>query len=101
MPTYLIERVIPDAGQLTPEDLAAISRKSCGVLAQLGPEIRWVQSYVTGDRITCVYVAPNEALVREHARLGGFPADRVEEVRAIIGPATADATAEVAVPAVG
>jgi hypothetical protein len=92
MPKFLIEREIPGAGQLTPDDLSAISRKSCTVLQQLGPDVQWVQSYVTGDRITCVYIAPSAELVREHARLGGFPADRVAEVRAVIDPTTAEAS---------
>ncbi len=91
MPRFLIERHIPDAGTLTPETLAAISRTSCDVLRALGPEIQWVQSYVTDDRITCVYIAPSAELVREHARRGGFPADRVDEVRTIIDPTTAEA----------
>ncbi len=93
MPKYLIERNIPGAGKLSAEELAAISQKSCGVLHGLGPQIQWVQSYVTGDRITCVYIAPNEAMVREHARQGGFPADSVSEIRTIIDPTTAEATA--------
>ena len=91
MPRYLIEREIPDAGRLTPQELAAVAQKSCGVLRELGPDVQWVQSYVTGDRITCVYLAPNAELVREHARRGGFPANRVEEVVAIIDPTTAEA----------
>lgn len=93
MPKYLIEREIPGAGDLTGEQLAAISQKSCGVLQQMGPAVQWVQSYVTGDKITCVYIAPSEALVREHARQGGFPADRVQEIRAVIDPTTAEAGA--------
>jgi len=91
MPKYLIEREIPGAGALTPQELAAISQKSCGVLHAMGPQVQWVQSYVTGDKITCVYIAPNEALVREHARQGGFPADRVQEIKAVIDPTTAEA----------
>ncbi len=90
MPKYLIERNIPGAGNFSTEQLVAISQKSCGVLSDLGPQIQWVQSYVTGDKITCVYIAPNEAIVREHARLGGFPADAVLEVRAIIDPTTSE-----------
>lgn len=90
MPKYLIEREIPGAGALSPQELTAISQKSCGVLEQLGPQIQWVQSYVTGDKITCIYIAPNEELVREHARQGGFPANRVEEIRVIIDPTTAE-----------
>lgn len=91
MPKYLIEREIPGAGQLSAEELQAISQKSCGVLRNLGPQIQWVQSYVTDDKITCVYIAPDAETVREHARQGGFPADRVLEVRAIIDPTSAEA----------
>jgi cell division inhibitor SulA len=90
MPKYLIEREIPGAGKLSSDQLKAISEKSCGVLQELGPQIQWVQSYVTGDKITCVYIAPNADLVREHARKGGFPANRVEEIRTIIDPTTAE-----------
>lgn len=90
MPQYLIERNIPGAGKLSPDDLKAISQKSCGVLNELGPTIQWVQSYVTGDQIHCIYRAPNEAMVREHARMGGFPADRVSEIVTIIDPTTAE-----------
>jgi hypothetical protein len=89
MPKYLIEREIPGAGKLTPQDLQAISQKSCSVLQNLGPQIEWLHSYVTGDKIYCVYTAPNEELIREHARQGGFPANRVSEVKTIISPATA------------
>ena len=95
MPKFLIERNIPGAGALTADELAAISRKSCGVLESLGPQIQWVQSYVTGDRITCVYIAPDAELVREHARAGGFPADRVDEITTIIDPTTAEAPSAV------
>ncbi len=91
MPKFLIERNIPGAGDLTPEQLQGISQTSCGVLRQLGPEIQWVQSFVTADKITCVYIAPNEALVREHASLGGFPADAVLQVKTIIDPTTSEA----------
>ena len=90
MPKFVIERQIPGAGQFTPGDLKAISQKSCGVLSSLGPQIQWIQSYVTGDRIYCVYQAPNEELVRRHAELGGFPANRVERVLTVIDPATAE-----------
>ncbi|MEO5825994.1 MAG: DUF4242 domain-containing protein [Gemmatimonadales bacterium] len=90
MPKYLIEREIPDAAALSPTELQLISRRSCAVLAQLGPSIQWVQSYVTEDKITCVYVAPNAELIRQHASLGGFPADRVLEVATIIDPTTAE-----------
>lgn len=93
MPKFLIEREIPNAGALSPSDLTAISQKSCGVLQQLGPSIQWVQSYVTEDKITCIYIAPNADIIREHARLGGFPADRVLEVATIIDPTTAEASA--------
>ena len=90
MPKYLIEREIPNAGALSPDELRAISQKSCGVLSHLGPSIQWVHSYVTEDKITCVYIAPNAEMVREHARLGGFPADRVLEVATIIDPTTSE-----------
>ena len=91
MPKFLIERNIPGAGDLTPEQLQGISQTSCGVLRQLGPQIQWVQSYVTADKITCVYIAPNAELVREHASLGGFPADAVLEIKTIIDPTTSEA----------
>jgi hypothetical protein len=90
MPRFLIEREIPDAGALSPAELRGIAEKSCAVLRDLGPAIQWVQSYVTEDKITCVYLAPNAELVREHARRGGFPADRVLEVAAVIDPTTAE-----------
>ncbi len=90
MPQYLIERNIPGAGKLTRTDLQAISQKSCGVLHELGPDIQWVHSYVTDEQIHCIYRAPNEAMVREHARRGGFPADRVSEIKAMIDPTTAE-----------
>jgi hypothetical protein len=91
MPKFVIERNIPGAGKLTPAELQAISATSCGVLRDLGPAIQWVHSYVTDDRIYCVYNAPNEAMVREHARQGGFPADQVSQVRRVIDPITAEA----------
>jgi cell division inhibitor SulA len=90
MPKYVIERQIPDAGKLSGEELQAISQKSCAVLSNLGPKIQWVESYVMDDRVYCVYIAPNEDLIREHARQGGFPANRISEVRAIIDPTTAE-----------
>ena len=90
MPKYVIEREIPGAGNLTTAELQGISAKSCGVLQDLGPSIQWVQSYVTDDKIYCVYIAANEALVREHARQGGFPANKVSEVRTTIDPTTAE-----------
>lgn len=91
MPKYVIEREIPGAGKLTPDQLRGISQKSCSVLKNLGPQIQWVESYVTDDKVYCVYIAPNEAMVREHAKQGGFPANRVSEVRRIIDPTTAEA----------
>jgi cell division inhibitor SulA len=90
MPKYLIERDIPNAAALSALDLQGIAQRSCAVLHQLGPSIQWVQSFVTEDKITCVYIAPNAELVREHARRGGFPADRVLEVSTIIDPTTAE-----------
>ena len=90
MKTYLIEREIPGAGKLTAEELKAISQKSCSVLKEMGPKIQWVQSYVTGNRVTCVYKAESEELIREHAKKGGFPANTVTEVANIISPATAN-----------
>ena len=89
MPQFVIERTIPGAGSLTAEQLKAVSQTSCGVLKQLGPAIQWEHSYVTDDKIYCVYSAPNAEMIREHARLGGFPAESVQEVRTIISPATA------------
>jgi hypothetical protein len=90
MPKFVIERDIPGAGQLTPQDLKAISQKSCGVLNSMGPSIQWVHSYVTDDRLYCIYQAPDAATVRRHAELGGFPANRVSQVRTVIEPATAE-----------
>ncbi|HZX57499.1 MAG TPA: DUF4242 domain-containing protein [Mucilaginibacter sp.] len=90
MPKYVIEREIPGAGDLTADQLKGISQTSCGVLNKLGPSIQWVHSYVTGDKIYCVYIAPNEGMVREHASMGGFPANRVSEVVEIIDPTTAE-----------
>jgi hypothetical protein len=90
MPKFVIERDIPGAGKLTPAELKAVSQKSCGVLSELGPAIQWVQSYVTDDRVYCIYLAPNEELVRKHAALGGFPANKISRVRAVIDPATSE-----------
>jgi hypothetical protein len=90
MPKYVIERELPGAGKLTAEQLQGISQTSCKVLSDLGPSIQWVQSYVTNDKIYCIYIAANEAIVREHAKLGGFPANKVSEVSEIIDPATAE-----------
>jgi hypothetical protein len=90
MPKFVIERELPGAGNLSPQDLKSISQKSCGVLSKLGPQIQWVQSYVTDDKIFCVYIAPNAEMVREHARQGGFPANSVVEVKREIDPTTAE-----------
>ncbi|HEY6170441.1 MAG TPA: DUF4242 domain-containing protein [Verrucomicrobiae bacterium] len=89
MPKFVIEREIPGAGKLTPDQLQGVAQKSCSVLNKLGSQIQWLESYVTDDKIYCVYIAPNEEMVREHAKLGGFPANRISQVRAIIDPATA------------
>ena len=91
MPKYVIEREIPNAGKLSAEELQAISQQSCSVLNQLGPSIQWVQSYVTDDKIYCVYIAPDAETVREHAQQGGFPANRISEIRSVIDPTTAEA----------
>jgi hypothetical protein len=90
MPKFLIEREIPGAGDLSAQELQAISQKSCGVLREMGPQIQWVESYVTGDKVYCVYIAPDEAAVREHAARGGFPANHVSEIRRMIDPTTAE-----------
>ena len=90
MPKYVIEREIPGAGKLSARELQAISQKSCGVLREMGPQIQWVQSYVTDDKVYCVYVAPNEDAVRKHAQQGGFPANRISRVRTVIDPTTAE-----------
>ena len=90
MPKYLIERDIPGAGKLSADELNAISQKSCKVLGGMGPRIQWVESYVTEDKVYCVYIAPDEAMVRQHAQQGGFPANRVSEIKAIIDPTTAE-----------
>ena len=90
MPKFVIEREIPGAGKLGPAELQAISQKSCSVLSDMGPSIQWVQSYVTDDKVYCIYNAPDEAAVRRHAELGGFPANNVARVRSIIDPVTAE-----------
>jgi hypothetical protein len=90
MPKFLIEREIPGAGDLSTQELQAISQKSCGVLQNMGPQIQWVESYVTGDKVYCVYIAPDEEMVREHAKQGGFPANRVSEIKSVIDPTTAE-----------
>lgn len=90
MPKYVIERELPGAGKLSAQQLQAVSQTSCGVLRKLGPEIQWVHSYVTQDKIYCIYIAPNEALIREHATQGGFPANRISEITSTIDPTTAE-----------
>jgi hypothetical protein len=90
MPKYVIEREIPQAGKLSQEQIKAISQTSCGVLQKLGPQIQWVESFVTDDKIYCVYISPNEEMIREHARQGGFPANKVSAVRSVIGPTSAE-----------
>jgi len=90
MPKYVIEREFPGAGSLSPQQLQSLSEKSCSVLRILGPQIQWVHSYVTGDKIYCVYIAPNEQLIREHARQGGFPVAKVSEVKTVIDPTTSE-----------
>ncbi len=92
MPKYVIEREIPGAGNLTPAELTSVSEKSREVLRQLGTQIQWVHSYVTGDKLYCIYIAPTEELIREHARLGKFPANRISQVTALIDPTTAEGT---------
>ncbi|HKR00597.1 MAG TPA: DUF4242 domain-containing protein [Pyrinomonadaceae bacterium] len=90
MPKYVIEREIPGAGNLSEQELQSISQKSCGVLQNMGPQIQWVQSYVTGDKVYCIYIAPNAEMVREHAAQGGFPANSVSEIKSVIDPTTAE-----------
>jgi hypothetical protein len=91
MPKYIIEREIPGAGSLTAQDLQGISQKSCGILSDMGPKIQWVESYVTDDKVYCVYIAPDVATVKEHAEQGGFPANRISEIKIMIDPTTAEA----------
>jgi hypothetical protein len=90
MPKYVIEREIPGAGNMSPQELQAVSQKSCSVLQNLGPQIQWLHSYVTGDRIYCIYIAPSEDMIRAHAQQGGFPANRISEIKTIIDPTTAE-----------
>ena len=90
MPKFLIEREIPGAGDLSAQDLQGISQKSCSVLKNMGPQIHWVESYVTGDKVYCVYIAPNAEMIREHAEQGGFPANRISEIKSVIDPTTAE-----------
>ncbi len=90
MPKYVIERELPNAGKLSATELQGISQKSCEVLRELGPQIQWVQSYVTDNKIYCIYIAPNEKMVRDHAERGGFPANSISEVKSVIDPTTAE-----------
>ena len=90
MPKYLIERELPGAGKLTPDQLRGVSQKSCSVLNRMGPEIQWIHSYVTADKIYCVYRAPDESMIREHAKQGGFPANKISEISSVIEPSTAE-----------
>lgn len=90
MPKYIIEREIPGAGKLSNEELHGVSQKSCSVIRNLGPQIQWVESYVTDDKLYCVYIAPDPELIREHARQGGFPANRISQIRRMIDPTTAE-----------
>jgi hypothetical protein len=90
MPKYIIERDIPGAGKLSPAELTVIAQKSCSILSQMGPQIQWVESFVTQDKIYCIYLAPNEEAIREHACQGGFPANRISEVKTVIDPTTAE-----------
>jgi len=94
MPKYLIEREIPGAGSLTPEQLQGVAQTSCNVLREMGPQIQWVESYVTGDKVYCVYISPNEEMIREHAQKGGFPANRISEIKAVIDPTTSEEKAQ-------
>src|SRR3989442_15606963 len=91
MPKYVIEREIPGAGNMSSQELQSVSQKSCSVLRNMGPKIQWLHSYVTGDKIYCIYIAPNEEMIREHASQGGFPANRVSEIKSVIDPTTAEA----------
>lgn len=90
MPKYIIEREMPGVGGLSAAELQGASQKSCGVLQNMGPQIQWVESYVTGDKLYCVYIAPNEEMIQEHARQGGFPANRISEIKSVIDPTTAE-----------
>ena len=90
MPKYIIEREIPDAGKLNQSDLQGISQKSCDVLKNMGPQIQWVESYVTDDKVYCVYISPNEAMIKQHAQKGEFPANKVSEIKNIIDPTSAE-----------
>ena len=94
MPKYVIEREIPGAGNLSPQELQSVSQTSCNVLRKMGPDIQWVQSYVTGDKVYCIYIAPNEEMIREHAREGGFPANSISEIKTTIDPTTSETKAQ-------
>jgi hypothetical protein len=98
MPKFVIERDIPGAGKLSPQELQAISQTSCGVLQKMGPEIQWVESYVTDDKVYCIYIAPNEDMIREHAAQGGFPANRISEIKTVIDPTTAEQKSAASIP---
>ena len=91
MPKFVIERDIPKAGSLSPQELQGVAQKSCSVLRSMGPSIQWVHSYVTGDKVYCIYIAPDEKAIREHAQQGGFPANRISEIKCVIDPTTAEA----------
>lgn len=91
MPKYVIEREVPGVGKMSPEELSTLSQKSCSVLNEMGPQIQWVQSYVTDNKIYCVYIAPNEEMIREHAQRGGFPANQVTQIKSVIDPTTSEA----------
>jgi hypothetical protein len=90
MPKFIIERELPGAGKLPGQDWRAIAQKSCNVLCEMGPQIQWLESYVTDDKLYCIYIAPNEQLVREHAQRGGFPANRVSQIRSVVDPTTSE-----------
>jgi hypothetical protein len=90
MPKYVIEREIPGAGSLSPQELQGISQKSCSVLQNLGPQIQWIESYVTADKIYCIYIAPSEDMIRSHAQQGGFPVNKISEIKTVIDPTTAE-----------
>lgn len=96
MPKFVIERDLPGAGKLSATDLQGVSEKSCAVLRNLGPQIQWLQSYVTDDKIYCVYIAPNAEMIREHARQGGFPANKISQVRSMIDPTSAEGAGKAA-----
>jgi hypothetical protein len=94
MPKYVVEREVPNAGKMSPEQLQAVSQKSCSLLRNLGPQIQWLESYVTDNKLYCVYIAPNKEMIRMHAQQGGFPANQISEVRAVIDPTTAESSSQ-------